>query len=367
MKYLPAWAHRLAALVCLSMLLAPAVAGDDAPGAWRLSVRSDHHSDAVALRDLNDDAGQHLAPRGERSLAWVDDELRASRDAGAWTWSLLARSRATLVASRGALDLVSQVEGVHPADANRHWETDARMRGFSGAGIELSRHFRPASGWRARVDAQVLVLRHWRERHIAGTVDYEAASATYAVDLQSSQLDDRLDFPFRSRFASRGSALLLGGELAWQSGPWSSSITLRDLGWLRWRGVPQRNATLATATQSYDADGFVIYKPLIQGNNSQAGGTRRAPASATTQLAWQAGPDTQALLAADWLPGFGALPRIAWQQRFGDWQTAVEWRFHERRLGVALQWRGLQLRVGADRLDGAARSRELMLAYTWSQ
>jgi hypothetical protein len=332
---------------------------------WQFGLRSDHHSDAVELRDLDGDALRSLAPRPGRNLAYVDDELRASRRLGDWTWSLLARSRATLVVNADALALVAHVEAEPAARGSAHWATEARWRGFTGAGLEVERRFVLGDAWQARVGVQGLLLRHWRERRIDGTVDYDAATAAYAFDLRSTQTDDRLSFPFRRGFAARGAALLFSGELAWQGDRWHATLGASDVGWLRWRGVPQEQAQLSTTTRAYDADGFVIYRPLIQGVDSQGGRTRAAPARASASLAWQATRDAQLIGAADWIAGFGALPRVAWQQRWGALELGAAWRTHERRLTLSAAWQGLRLQLGADRAGGSARSREFALLYAF--
>ena len=355
------------AAACAGLLAAPAhaVAADEA-GAWRVSLRSDHHSDAVELRDFDGDALRSLAPRPGRNLAYVDDELRASHRRGDWTWSLLARSRATLVASADALALIAHVEAEPAARRSAHWATEARWRGFSGAGLEAERGFALGGGWQARVGVQGLVLRHWRERRIDGTVDYDAATAAYAFDLRSTQTDDRLSFPFQHGFAARGAALLLSGELAWQGEGWRATLGASDVGWLRWRGVPQEQARLSTTTQAYDADGFVIYQPLIQGADSQGGRTRSAPARGAASIAWQATRDAQLIGAADWIAGFGALPRVAWQQRWGALELGAAWRTHERRLTLSGAWRGLQIQLGADRPGSKRRSQSFGLGAGWA-
>ena len=366
---------------------APAAADDAA--AWQIEARSAHHSDALPLGAMGQGDARELAPRPGRNLAYVDDELRLSRRQGHWQWSLLARSSATLVASADALNLAARVASAGLPDADRRWQTDVRLRGFSGAGIELARTHRwasaaanlpakadsdpgtaGASGWTLRWSAQILSLARWRDRRITGPVAFDAASATYAFDLQSAETDNRLQFPFQQPAAARGTGLLLAGELAWQGGPWSASVGLRDLGRLRWPGIAQQQATLATATQAVDADGFVVYRPLINGSNRQDGLSAAAPWRVKLLLGRQfdAGllPAGRLVLAIDGLPGFGALPGLAWQQGLGPVVLGAGWLLHERRASLSLGWHGWQLRLGADRLVGNARSREFSLAGAWA-
>lgn len=357
----PAWPGLF--ILCAALAAAPAhgTEGD----AWQFSLQTVHHADAVTLRDVDGDPLRSLAPRAGRNLAYLDDEARSSRVDGAWRWSLLARGSATLVVNRDALELAAQVRHALPADADRHWNTEVRFRGFTGGGIELERGFEPGGGWRLRASVQALVLRHWRERRIDGPVDFAAASGTYSFDLQASTLDDRLDEPFQRGFASRGAGLLFGGEAAWQGERWRWSLSARDAGWLRWHGVPQQTATLSTATQSYDADGFVIYKPLVQGLNHQDGRTQANPVQLRLRADWQLDGSTQLGAWVDRISGYGLLPGLAWSPRLGELQLQLAWQVHERRATLSTGWRGWQCRVGMDRPGAGQHSRELALSYSW--
>jgi hypothetical protein len=363
---------RIAAGGALALLAAlrPAAAdpAGEAGAAWQLSLRSDRHSDALPLAALSDDDWRHLAPRAGHNLAYVDEQLRLQRRSGAWTFGLLARSQATLVASRETLLLAAQVDGGQRPAGETRWAADMRLRAFSGAGALVAHAWPLTQNLTLELSAQLLALGRWRERSIQGPVSYDASTASYAFALQSSELDDRLEFPFQQAFARRGVGTLLGAELAWSAGPWSAHAALRDGGWLHWRGLPQQQATLATDAQGLDADGFVVYRPLVEGRNAQAGLTRLQPWLGHLALSRTVAEGHQLGVTIDTVPGFGALPAVQWQQRLnpaaiGPVQLGLGWRLHERRATLALAWRGWQLQAGADRLDAAARSRELALSW----
>ncbi len=357
------------ALVLLAVLRpAAAEPAAGAEAAWHFSLHSDRHSDALPLAALGDDDWRRLAPRPGRNLAYVDEQLRLQRRCGDWTFGLLARSQATLVASRAALQLAAVVDAGQRPAGDARWLAAMQLRAFSGAGALVAREWPLAPGLTLELSAQLLALGRWRERSIQGPVRYDASTARYAFALQSSELDDRLEFPFQQAFARRGVGALLGAELAWAAGPWSARAALRDGGWLHWRGVPQQQATLATDTQGLDADGFVVYRPLVVGRNAQAGLTRSQPWRGHVALSRSMADGQQLAVTIDTVPGFGALPAVQWQQRLdapaiGPVQLGLGWRLHERRATLALAWRGWQLQAGADRLDAAARSREFALRW----
>lgn len=359
----------LAALVSGVMLggVGAAAAAESPTGAWQLSLHSDRHSDALPLRQLGSDAWQMgLAPRGGRNLAYLDDELRLARnpiDGAGWSLALLARSSATLVASDDALALSAQVARGQRPMGDARWQAAVRLRAFAGIGAELGRRQALAPQWTTRWSAQGLLLTRWRERQLDGPVGYDAASGTYNFALRSSELHDRLRFPFRDSFAAHGAGLLLGVEMAWQGERGSVALALRDGGWLRWNGVPQRQMQLDTSTQTVDADGFLIYQPLIQGHNSQADTTRAEPWRANAKVGWRLTGAGHIDVSVEHLPGFGALPAVQWQQRSGTVDWGLGWRLHERRASVSAAWQGWRVRAGADRLGASARSREFGLSY----
>jgi hypothetical protein len=357
------------ALLCLLLcLLAPLGALAQAEDAWQIMLRSDRHSDGMPLAELaGGDPLLHLKPRAGRNLAYVDDEVRISRRQGGWQWSLLARQSASLATNRDTLALALQASGRTPATSDQAWQTRVRYQQFSGVGLEAGRSLALAAddAWQGAAAVQLLQLRHWRERVIDGPVGYEAATGTYRFDLKSHEADDRQTAPFQEPFAARGAGLLLHGALAWQAAPWRASLEVRDLGWLRWRGLPQQALVLSTDTRSVDADGFVIYQPLVQGRDSQAGYTQRLAGVWTARMAGAIDATRRIEASLETRRGFGLLPAIAWQQRVAaaDADLTAQWRVHERRLTLGLAWRGLNLRLGADRLGGQAHSRDVGVSY----
>lgn len=343
---------------------APASAG------WSVAVQSDRHLDPLPLRHLGDDAAwQHLSIRPGRQMGYLFDELRLSRtDAAQRTWSLLARQRAVAVASEGALDLARQAESSSDPAGDRHWRADLDYLGFSGVGVEVGRHVDLGGGWQADFAVQGLSLQRLTERHLHGEAAYRASDQTYRADLQSREADNRMTFPFRQPVAGHGTALLLQGGVRWQSegdaGDWQVDLRWRDAGWLRWRGLPQQDAALSTDLQAVDADGFVVYRPLVEGRNRQPTYRRALAPITDAALAWRSPSLGQFHAGFTWLPGWGALPKVGWQRPIGgDAVLSLGWRVHERRAELGLRIGSWTWRLAS---DGRAASRSTGFGLLWA-
>lgn len=380
--------HRLAPLALVGWALAGAAGAQPAAGTagdvpvWQLQLSSDRHSDALPLAGWGDDDWGRLRPRSGTNLAYVDEQLRLQRRSGRWTLGLVARSHATLVAGEQALALAAQLaQGRQPAGGQpaQQWQVDMRLRGFAGAGASLAldspadagwaRTLAAATGgqWQASVAAELLALGRWRLRRIDGTASHNGSSGSsgggYAFALRSDEHDDDLSVPFQQAFARRGAGLLLGGALQWQGGGWTARAALHDGGWLHWRGLPRQQLALDTSTVGFDADGFLQYRPLVTGQNSQRGFTQVQPWTGTLALAYDVDERRQVGITLRQLPGGPLLPALHWRQRSGGLQWGLGWQVHQRRASIDIAWHGLALQAGADRLGAGAHSRSFLLAW----
>jgi hypothetical protein len=342
---------------------------------WQLRLSSDRHSDALPLSAWGDDDWARLRPRAGRNLAYLDEQARLERRSGGLTLGLVARSQATLVAGRPALELAALLARGRVSAEDREWPVKMRLRGFAGAGVSLALDSpaearwaaalaaRAGGQWQASVSAEALALGRWRLRRIDGTVSLGDNGGADAFALRSDEHDDRLSAPFQRAFARRGAGLLLGGALQWQHGAWTARAALHDGGWLHWRGLPRQQLALDTDTLGVDADGFVQYRPLLTGQNSQRGFSQVQPWSATLALAHDFDDRRQAGVVLRQRPGAPLLPALQWRQRSGDLRWGLGWQLHERRASIDLAWRGLTLQAGADRLGAGAHSRSFSLGW----
>lgn len=334
-------------------------------GGWTVSVQSDRHLDALPLRYLGDaTAWEHLSVRPGRQLGYLLDEVRLSRtDAAQFTWTLLARQRAVAVASEGALDLARLAASSADPAGDRRWRVDLDYLGFSGIGLEAGRQVDLGHGWQADLAVQALSLQRLTARSVHGQAAYSAPAQTYSADLSSHEADSRLAFPFQQPMAGRGLALLLHGGVRWEADRWQASLRWRDAGQLRWRGLPQQDSVLSTDLQTVDADGFVVYRPLVEGRNRQPLYRRTLAPVTTVDLAWRAPSLGRFHAGATWLPGWGALPVVGWQRPFGGVVVSLDGYLHERRVDIGFAHGAWQWHLATD--GRAAASRSTAFGLTW--
>lgn len=344
---------RGAARLAFAAALAGAAAGahaQAADAAWQLQAHYEHHLDGAPLKLFDSDTlWQTIRPRPGDNLAYVLDQVDVTRRSGDWSVSLLARERGEVVLNRDALEAARAIDGVDPT-SSAHWTVRASAFAFVGGGLGVAHDWRPAQSWRLRTGVQLLALTRVIDRRITGWGSYDATTRSYDADLHSTEANDRLKFPFERSHASIGQALLSDGELGWQAGVDGAAASLRwqDVGLLQWRGLPQQRETLSNQLTQHDANGFVVYQPLVQGQNTQ---DRWRRWSIPLTEAEAVTPDTAAgrwAVGARYRPGAAWLPRIGARQAPGEWHLSEDWHLHERRADLAVARAGWRVSAGAD-------------------
>jgi hypothetical protein len=349
----------LAGLVSSLVAMATGASAAD----WAVAVQTDRHLDALALAHLGDDAAwSRLSPRPGRNLGYLFDELRLTRHTEGGYWSLLARQRVVAVVSEGALDLARTVDAGGDPSGDRRWSVALDSLGFSGVGVEFGRRLDLGGGWQGDAACQGLQLQRLTARQAHGEAAYQAATATYSAELTSREIDNRLTFPYQSAVAGHGLGLLCRAGVQWRGGPWTVAVEGRDAGVLSWNGLPQQDAVLSTDQQTVGADGFVTYRPLVQGRNTQPRLRRTLAPISTWSVGWAAPSLGRFHADVVWLPGWGALPGAGWARAFGDWQLGLGWRVHERRAEVSVARGGWRLALVS---DGQSASRSAGFRLDW--
>lgn len=342
------------------------------------SVQTQRHSDATRLNEMDKQSAPPLRPRAGRNLSYEDNELRLAYRQGDWTLSALGRQSAAIVANQDGLEFARHLIDKQWPAGDRRFDLELDYRGFAGGGLALARRFKfgdaktEGGGWSARLELQALSLKRLRHTEVWGSANFNAARRAYAFDLQAMRAQDGMDFTFQQNYPSTGWGLLGQAELQWCGARACVAAAWQDLGRLVWKRLPQEALVLNSETHSYDADGYLVYKPMLNGRYSQP----RYSSSARQRLQLRGHYDSdwgRSSLQLTHLQGFGWLPELGlgWNLAPGGISDSLglqgwglRWASHERRLSLDLQGRRWRLSWGSDRLSGSeAHSRQLSLAW----
>jgi hypothetical protein len=120
---------------------------------------------------------------------------------------------------------------------------------------------------------------------------------------------------------------------------------------------------LNSSTSERDENGFIVYKPSIQGQNSQPVIRWRAPYTFDVAAHWRLGSAGQFSLQGERVPDFGWLPSLRWSRSLGSLDGALQWRMHQRDLLMQAQWHGWSVALSSQNFRRKAHSQVWTLAY----
>jgi hypothetical protein len=276
-----------------------------------------------------------------------------------WTRRQMGR----LVASEDTVRRMGQIDRGEHAPESWNWRPDLLLKGFSGEGLDWTYRSFSGAGWSWEGGLQWLRLSRLYGRELTGTVSYDAADQSYGFQAQSLQVGSNLKLPFQKPVETLGQALLVHGHIHWRSESFGLSAGLRDWGQLRWAGLPQQVLRLNSSTSERDENGFIVYKPSIQGQNSQPVIRWRAPYTLDVAAHWRLGSAGQFSLQGERVPDFGWLPSLRWSRSLGSLDGALQWRMHQRDLLMQAQWHGWSVALSSQNFRRKAHSQVWTLAY----
>lgn len=332
-----------------------------------LKLSTERFSDPLPLKALMANDLAQASPRGDHNLIYLRDEVRLGARWKAGDLSVIVRQSATLVANEGAVVVIKDLSTPGGPPASYDQRVKLHMVGFVGAGLAFdSEGLLPVDRWGWQAGVQVLSLRRYVARDLEGQASYDAASRIYGLQARSTYVDDRLTFPFQQTFDSSGLGVLFSGGLRWRAtDQLSLSWRVDDLGRLQWSGLPQDDMVLSTNTSQVDGDGYLVYRPLINGHYRQNRYTAKSVATWTVGGEWGFSPSWTAVGQLRRVDGFNrALPYTGVRWVSGRWQASAGWLWHERALSLGASHGPWQLAVSGDRLDAGAHAR--MVSLRWA-
>lgn len=350
-------------MTCLMQF--PSAPMDDTPPL--VCVSSDRFSDPLPLKALFHNDLDQAQSRGRQNLIYLRDEARVGARWASGVLSIVARQSANLVADEGATAVIHDMATPGSPGARYDHTVNLLFSGFAGVGLafDTGSHITAQGNWAWHAGAQLLSVQRLLARDLVGRVQFDDATGIYSLHATSGYVNDRLHFPFQRPVAPGGWGALFQGGVLWQ--PHEQLVLhaqVQDLGRLQWRALPQEAMQLSTETSHVDADGYLVYQPLVEGHNSQSRYTTTPVATWSVEGQWTVGPQWDVQAQVRKMDGFGqALPYtgLTWQN--SAWQGALGWLWHERAASLRVGWGGWRIALAADRLDGSAHARQATVLW----
>jgi hypothetical protein len=346
---------------CAQTPLAPAASG------W--TIHSDislwQASDAVPISQIAD-TWTAYAPRAGRNTALMRNRIAAGVEKNRWRLGVEVRQDAYLVTDRASLDAFYLYQQKQKPAPPASFALQADYFSWRAQGVRIGRSFdgprigaRPAS---FELSAAVYGRQRLRERSIRGSLTYPQAGV-YGFAASHVDTDSRMRYPFMGAAPrASGAGLSLVATLPLLDA-WTLRVQADDFASrLRWKDLPVNTESLNSESASYDANGYVNYRPLLSGRRRQVERSLRIPRYNAAALDYR---------YDDWGAGVQVvryagetIPTLSLSHRFGWWTLhgKVETRFESAGIGVEAGNFRLMVQADALRLD-EAKSRSLQLHY----
>jgi hypothetical protein len=322
-------------------------------------------SDAVPISQI-DDTWTGYSPRAGRNTALMRSRVAAGVGKNRWRLGVELRQDAFLATDRDSLDAYYMFQQKSKPAPPASFTLQAQYFSWQAQGLRLGYLFDgPRIGARAssiELSGAVYGKQRLRERSVRGALTYPQAKA-YGFSATHIDANDRMTYPFMGEAPSAaGAGLSLAATLPLFDA-WTLRVQADDLASrLRWKNLPVNTETLNSNVGSYDANGYVNYRPLLSGQKRQVERSFRIPRYTAAALDyryqdWGAGVQV-ARYAGETIPTFSVSRRFGWLTVLGN----VETRFDS--AGIGLEAGNLRLMLQSDKLDpDRAKVRSLQLHY----
>ncbi|MFM9434584.1 hypothetical protein ACFDR9_001643 [Janthinobacterium sp. CG_23.3] len=324
--------------------------------------------DGIPIQQFESDWAVGFAPRAGRNVMFQRNRIEAGVEKGPWRLAFEFRQEAALRTTGETMQLVHRYKQRIKLATPTTFDVDAAAEGWSAKGLRASRWFElPAPGARAPRLNLALALYgtpRVRDNTLSGQVAGGPADE-YTFRVAQTDVNSRYRYPFMSeKFGGSGASV--SAALEWPlSDDTRLKLKLDDL-WSRmtWRNVPRTQQSVDSAVAHYDEQGYINYRPLLSGQNSQVSKTaaiRRSGAAALESRfgAWGAALQIERY-AGTTIPTVTGSHQFGW----GKLSASVETRF--RTLGLAVERGDFHVALQADRLKlSEAKSIGLNLGYRY--
>lgn len=327
--------------------------------------------DAIPLRDFTGNWDAHYTPRNGRNAFLQRNRAEFGVEKDGWRVGAEYRIEVSLHSNRDTVEAYHlYLQRLTPAGPRRY-VADAHLQAWSGSGMRVGRTMAlpaNAAGTPLLMVSGALYgsLRN-RDADVSGAVDYTPGNA-YRFDAQYFSTNNKYQYPFMPEVAQRSSGATLSAALQWPiTSQLTANVAINDL-WsrLRWTNLPALEKVIHSDVRTVDADGYINYRPQVQGQNSLLDRSSRIGASTALNLRYVL--ERWSLQAGvEHIDGTG-IPRLAagYRSDWGSFSASYDTRFNM--LGLGYDIGPLRARVSSSRLplsETSAFSAELGLHYRW--
>ena len=335
-------------------------------GKLDFKINSDVQSDPLPVKYLgHSNWMRFLDARPGINLIRVDKsaEVEFKSPNGLFSFGLTTRSVGRLLVSEETvrnLRLVANRE----AQAN-DWLANVQlhMEGFSGTGVQWQQKLNLSPQIQWRVGGQGLLLTQLQSRDFSGQMGYQQLDQSYRFGVVSQDKNSALRLPYQDAVSKLGQGLIFNTQIAWQSQYAGVELGVKDLGILHWQGVPSRMLKLNSSIAERDSNGYLIYRPLLTGQNAQSSLTMKSPWVAELTPKWMPTQGQYFSMPWQFIPNFGWLKAYRWTNTQGGIPWAMEWREHDRNLVFQGQWNQWVADIGLTSFNSNTRSQIFKISY----
>ena len=331
-----------------------------------LKIISDVQSDPLPVKYLGHSNWRNfLEARPGTNLIRVDKsvEIELTSPDKLFSLGLIARSLGRLLISE---ESVRQMGGVVRREKQaQDWLIDAQlgMQGFSGTGVQWQKIYNISPQMQWRFGGQGLLLTNLSSRDLSGQMGYQHLDQSYRFELMSKEKNSALRLPYQDIAHKFGQGLLFNSHLVWQSNDAGVELGVKDFGILRWQAVPERVLKLNSNVTERDANGYLLYRPLLVGQNSQTSAVMKSPWVAEVTPRWSPSQGQYFSMPLQYIPKFGWLKAYRWTDTRGSIPWAIEWREHDQNLVFQGKWNRWVADFGFSNFNSNSRSQLFKVSY----
>ncbi len=251
--------------------------------AWTVTARLALHeaSDALPLRAMEGDWARYR-PRDGRQVAAQHVRVEVVAARAGWEFAAHRGSEALLTGSRDAYDLVHAYKRRAEPAAGTTFDARVLAHGAQTTGVRLAHSGRfgwgranevsaRAAGWRWSLGATVLHVHRSLAAELRGSARY-GAGGPEAFEGSATRHDSGKQFGGFGNAGAAGQGFSVDAGLSWRgAGGLAVDLSLVDVvSRLELDRVAAQTLALSSQVLSYDADGYLAYRPALTGRNSAA-------------------------------------------------------------------------------------------------